>query len=669
MGQEHAAIEEIEHFEIPLPDGCRLAARIWRPVDAVDHPVPAILEYLPYRKNDFTQARDVTMQPHLAAHGYAVIRLDLRGTGDSEGLMRDEYLPQELQDGADAIAWIAAQDWCDGNVGMIGISWGGFNGLQIAALQPPALKTIITLCSTDDRYADDIHYQGGCLLGAQPSWASTMFARNTLAPDPANVGDRWEDMWRERLEGSGLWLKNWLEHQTRDDFWKHGSVTEDISKIRIPVYAVSGWADGYYRTVFRLMETLQGPRKGLVGPWAHLYPHIGKPGPAIDFLTEELRWWDQWLKGIDTGIMEEPQLRLFLQDSAPPRDHYVERSGRWVVEPSWPSPSVERRDMFLGSDGSLRADPAATGDLTHQSPYWLGQAAGNWCGFGAPEDPAREQRREDEGSLCFDTEPMAEALDLAGDPVLHLRVAVDRPVAQLAARLCIVDGEGRSTRVSYGVLNLTHRDGHEDPQPLEPGRFYDVRIDMKHLAQQVAQGYRLRLAISTQYWPMVWPSPEPVTATLRTGDCKLVLPVRHGSPADADVAAFDPAPEPPELEVEVLQPGENWVRPGEDPESGECAIRSAQGKGVVRHVAADLVITDQTYEEFTILPDGPNSARATIRSTIGLARGDWRTRAETWTELTSDTEDFRVRATMRVWNGDALIAEKDWDERIPRAFV
>ncbi|WP_397544107.1 CocE/NonD family hydrolase [Roseovarius salis] len=221
--------ECLSHVEVPMPDGCRLAARIWRPVTAADQPVPAILEYLPYRKNDMTVERDASMQPYLAARGYAVVRLDLRGAGDSEGLMVDEYTEQELQDGYDAIAWIAAQDWCDGNVGMIGISWGGFNGLQVAAKRPPALKAIVTLCSTDDRYADDIHYMGGCMLGEQLGWASIMFGRNSLPPDPVNVGDAWREMWRERLRGSGLWLKNWLEHQRRDAFWKHGSICEDWS--------------------------------------------------------------------------------------------------------------------------------------------------------------------------------------------------------------------------------------------------------------------------------------------------------------------------------------------------------------------------------------------------------------------------------------------------------
>ncbi|WP_240466132.1 CocE/NonD family hydrolase, partial [Arhodomonas sp. KWT] len=256
-----------------MPDGTRLAARIWLPADAGDVPVPAVLEYIPYRKRDITRDRDETLHPWFAANGYAAVRVDLRGSGDSEGVLTDEYLPIEQDDGIAVIEWLASQPWCDGSVGMIGISWGGFNGLQIAARQPPALKAVVTVCSTDDRYADDVHYMGGCLLGDNLSWASVMFAFNALPPDPALVGDDWRRMWMERLEGSGLWLDTWLRHPHRDDYWRHGSVCEDYTDVRCPVMAVSGWADGYTNTVFRLLENLPGPRLGLVGPWSHKYPH------------------------------------------------------------------------------------------------------------------------------------------------------------------------------------------------------------------------------------------------------------------------------------------------------------------------------------------------------------------------------------------------------------
>ena len=518
-------VRETEHAEIAMPDGTRLAARIWMPEDAEARPVPAILEYIPYRKNDKTLERDHARAPWLAAQGYAYVRVDLRGSGESEGVMQDEYTPVELQDGCDVIAWIADQAWCDGGVGIVGISWGGFNGLQIAALRPPALKAVVTICSTDDRYADDIHYMGGTLLCEQLSWASVMFGINTLPPDPAHVGDRWRDMWTARLDGSGLWLETWLAHQTRDPFWKHGSVCEDFSRIQLPVYAVSGWADGYCRSVFRLVENLKGPVKGIVGPWAHRYPHLGEPGPAIDWLTEETRWWDHWLKGRDTGIMDEPPLRLYLQDHAAPRTHYAHRDGRWITEPSWPSPNVTRTRFALGSDGQMIRDGAGLpgAALTIRSPLWVGMQAGKWCSYAHPGDQPGDQRRDDAGSLTFQTAPLDEDLDIAGDARLTLALRADRPVAQVAVRLVDVAPDGAATRVSYGLLNLTHRDSHEQPAALEPGRDYVTEIPLKHVAQTFRRGHRIRLAVSSSYFPLAWPTPEPVTLTILPGQSQLDL--------------------------------------------------------------------------------------------------------------------------------------------------
>ncbi|MGH6917838.1 MAG: CocE/NonD family hydrolase, partial [Geminicoccaceae bacterium] len=331
-------VRETPNLFIELGDGCKLAARVWLPEDAEADPVPAILEYLPYRKRDGTAQRDALTHPYVAGHGYACLRVDMRGNGESDGLMLDEYTEQEQDDALEVIDWIARQPWCTGAIGMIGISWGGFNGLQVAARRPPALKAVITLCSTDDRYADDIHFMGGCLLNDNLSWASTMLAYSSRPPDPALVGERWRAMWLERLDNTVLLVDTWLRHQRRDRQWQHGSVCEDFSAIRCPVYAVGGWADGYSNAIPRLLAGLEVPSKGLIGPWAHKYPHFATPGPRIGFLQECLRWWDQWLKGIDTGVMDEPMLRAWITESVKPASHHDELPGRWVAESSWPSP-------------------------------------------------------------------------------------------------------------------------------------------------------------------------------------------------------------------------------------------------------------------------------------------------------------------------------------------
>ncbi|MFN3208060.1 MAG: CocE/NonD family hydrolase [Roseovarius sp.] len=656
-------IREIEHLEIPMPDGTRLAARIWMPEGSEAQPVPAILEFIPYRKNDKTLERDHARAPWLAAQGYAYVRVDLRGTGESEGLMTDEYTETELQDGCDVIAWIAAQGWCDGGVGIVGISWGGFNGLQLAALRPPALKAVVTICSTDDRYADDIHYMGGTLLGDHLSWASVMFGINTLPPDPAHVGDRWRAMWEERLDGSGLWLENWVRHQTRDDFWKHGSVCENFADIEVPVYAVSGWADGYCRAVFRLVENLKGPVKGLVGPWSHRYPHLGAPGPAIDWLTEEVRWWDQWLKGRDTGIADEPPLRLFLQDHAIPQIRYDTREGVWIDEPSWPSPNIDRAEFGLTSDGGLGTDgPGAA--LAIRSPLWVGRHGGKWCSYGLAGDQPGDQRREDAGSLCFETAPLTEDRHLVGDPNLTLTFSVDRPVAQVALRLMDVAPDGAATRVSYGLLNLTHRDSHEAPEHLVPGQTYTARLPMKHVAQTFRAGHRIRLGLSTSYFPIAWPAPEPVTLTVHTGESTLVLPIRKDTPKGVD--AFGPAraAEPLELEVETA-PYATWTL-SEDAETGQVCVDTVTHEGAVTIARQGFFHSARGDEHYAILPDDPTSAEGTVTWIHEMRRNDWAVRTVTQTHLSCDETDYFITARLQAFLGDDCVRDLDWDLTIPR---
>jgi predicted acyl esterase len=444
---------EIEHTVIPLLDGTELAARIWLPEDAERNPVPAILEYLPYRKRDGTFERDALTHPYLAGHGYAGVRVDIRGCGESGGLLFDEYAQQEQDDALEVIAWLAAQPWCNGAVGMMGISWGGFNGLQVAARRPPALKAIITICSTDDRYRDDVHYMGGALLTATFGWASFFFGVMCRPPDPALVGERWRAMWLERLQNVPLFLEPWLRHQRRDAYWKHGSVCENYSAIECPVYAIGGWTDGYTNAIPRLLANLTVPRKGLIGPWAHNYPHFALPGPQIGFLQEALRWWDHWLKGVDTGVMDEPMLRAWITESTRPAPYHEELPGRWIAAPSWPPPDIVVRRLFLNDDG-LRTDDAGLTPRPVCSSQTVGKDAGSWCPFGRTADQAGDQRDDDARSLVFETVPLEDDLVILGAAVVTLDITCDRSLANLAIRLCNVHPDGASLRVSYGILNL-----------------------------------------------------------------------------------------------------------------------------------------------------------------------------------------------------------------------
>jgi len=664
-------VREWENVWIPLSDGTRLAARIWLPEGAERDPVPAILEYIPYRKRDMTADRDALNHPYFAGHGYASVRVDLRGAGESDGVLQDEYLQQELDDGVEVLRWLGEQPWCDGSVGMIGISWGGFNGLQIAAMRPPELKAVITVCSTDDRYADDVHHMGGCLLGDNLSWASVMFAYNSLPPDPALVGeDRWRDMWLQRLEGSGLWLEKWLRHQRRDDYWKHGSVCEDYSAVQCPVFAVSGWADGYSNAVFRLLRNLEVPRKGLIGPWSHKYPHMGKPGPAIGFLQEALRWWDRWLKGEDTGVDEDPMLRVWMQDSVPPTTMYKFRPGRWVAEATWPSPNLEPQVLPL-APGRLAGpgEEVAEEAMTIRSPLSVGLFAGKWCSYAAPPDLPHDQREEDGGALVFESDPLEEPLEILGAPEVELELVSDRPVAMLAVRLSDVATDDKATRVTYGLLNLTHHAGHEDPQPLEPGRRYRVRVQLNDVAQSFPSGHRIRLSLSTSYWPLAWPPPAPVQLTVYAGVSRFRLPVRPAQELDGRLRGFEEPEAAPELPMTLVRPeGHQW-RVLRDLAEDVSTLEVVNDEGTYRLDDIDLEVERRTTEWYTFANDDFASPRGETYCIRGFRRGEWSVRTVTRTVLTCDPDNFYIRAELDAYEGDTRVFSDNWNKVIPRDLV
>ncbi len=663
------AYKVIENTWIRMSDGARLAAKIWLPEDSENKPVPGILEYIPYRKRDLKAPGDHQLHSYFARRGYAGIRVDLRGSGESDGILRDEYLQQELNDGVEVIKWIASQDWCDGNVGMIGISWGGFNGLQIAALQPPELKAIITVASSDDRYADDVHYMGGCLLSDNLSWASVMFANNSAPPDPEIVGDQWKSMWLDRLEGSGLWLKKWLEHQRRDDYWKHASVCENYEAIQCPVMAVSGWADGYSNTVFRLLENLKVPRKGIVGAFGHKYPHTGGPGPAFDFLDKSVRWWDQWLKGIDNGVKEEPMLTTYVLDSVSPLTS--KRPGRWVDEKNWPGQGINEEHIPMDTFciGHQDKPPKEKKAMQINSPLSVGLFAGKWCSYSESTDLPSDQREEDGGALVFECPTLEEDKEILGKPYLKLKVASDKRQGMVAVRLSDVAPDGRATRVTFGLLNLTHHKSHEEPAELEPGKPYEVTVPLNYIAQRFPAGHQMRISISSSYWPLAWPSPQPATLTVFPSESTLVLPVREAKEKDVSERALKKPGPLDELDITLLVPAHReWIVEHNLANNRvEQKITNNDQQFRLNHI--DLEIRRDVTEYYSYLNNDYNTVRGEVKGVREFRREGWKVKTVTRTVMTSDQENFYVRATLDAYENDVRVFARSFDERIPRDML
>ncbi|RUW79763.1 MAG: CocE/NonD family hydrolase [Mesorhizobium sp.] len=652
-------VREIENVWIPMPDGVKLAARIWLPQDAGQNPVPAILEYLPYRKRDGTVGRDALHHPYFAGFGYAGVRVDMRGSGDSEGVCKGEYLKQEQDDCLAVIEWLAQQSWCSGSVGMIGISWGGFNGLQVAARRPPALKAVISLCSTDDRYVDECHYFGGALMCENLMWGTAAWAIAMTPPDPALVGDRWREMWEERLNGNGIWLHDWFEHQRRDDFYKHGSICEDYSDIEVPVYAVGGWADAYPNAIFRMLENLPGVRKGLIGPWAHKYPNIAMPGPRIGFLQECLRWWDQYLKGVDTGIANEPMLRAWVQDPLPPAAIYDERPGRWIAESSWPTQGIGERRLAL-SPGRLAEGNRSDAVLMICSPSTAGLSSGVWCGYGGVPDQPIDQRTEVGNALVFETDPLVEAVDLLGLPEFEVNLSSDKPVSILSATLSLVLENGSAARISYGILNLSHRHDDLGLAPMTPGKVEAIRMKMKSCGQRVEKGQRIRLAIATSHWPIVFPSPERATLSIHCAGSRMILPVRKANALEAELTPFS-GPETAEpMALEVIKPGQPFCREvTTNQATGETTFRLGSDAGTVLHPHTGMIVSAKHTDTLIMHPDDPNSARGTSTWEKSFKRGEWNVSIALSTTVRALRDVWRIETHIVAKEGDKLLLERE----------
>lgn len=673
----------IEHIWIPMTDGCRLGARIWLPESIRDDVIteegsdyggdrlPAILEYIPYRKDDYSAIRDSNTIAWFADQGYACLRVDMRGSGSSDGVLYDEYSEQEIDDGVDVINWIASQRWCNGKVGTIGISWGGITGLQLAQRQPAALKTVIAIGATEYRYYDDGAYFMGCMTGQTIGWAALMFGYNTRPPDPALVGDRWRNLWMDRLKKTPHYLDHFLSHQREDDYWLRGTVGCDYDAIKIPVYAVSGHADCWPNTVSRLIENLQVPVRGLQGAWCHRYPHLGIPGPTVSFLPDAARWFDHWLKEEDTGIMDEATYQVYVQDSIEPKAFYAHRPGKWIGERSWPSEQIQTHQLYLG-DGLLSEVRQPGAILSLSSPQTVGLTSGEympWFAFGPADELPGDQQQDDLGSLVFDSTPLTTSLELVGNAKLKVQIKCDQPEALLAVRLCDIWPDGRSTLITRGIMNLCQRSGKNHPQPLEPDTWYSVVVSLNHTGYQIPPGHQLRLACSNSYWPIAWPSARAGTLQIDTVQSRLLLPLRNKSAVNEKLTEFKVTPLPQPLNHTQLSDFEQRRQTLIDPKSGHHTLEIYSDNGKVQFNGNQIVMASTNLQRYIIHPENPLAAKAEYEWVWEYSRGkDWKTRTFSRTVMTCDEDNFYVTTESVAWENEQEVFNQTTDKSYKRDY-
>jgi len=655
----------IENEWLTLTDGTRLAARLWIPAGADTVAAPVVLEYIPYRKRDGTRALDNHTGARLAQHGIAFARVDIRGSGESEGLLQGEYTRQEHEDALEVIAWLATRPWANGCVGMRGISWGGFTTLQVAAMAPPQLKAIMPVCFTDNQFTDDAHYLGGALCNANYYWGTMFQTVMTAPPDPQIVGERWRQMWLSRLQAAPPILSQWTSHQRYDAHWQAGSVAVDYSRIKCAVYAVGGLTDHFVNVNARLMANLTVPRKCLIGPWAHNYPDDGDPGPGLDWVHEEVRWWEHWLRGVATGIMDEPMFRVYLCEKTPIEVYPRPVPGRWVAEDVWPSPRITSQVLYLNRSG-LAGAPETPCELEYKADGIVGLQRGEPDAFFFPVDLPQEQSLDDAKSLTFDSAPLESDVDVVGTPLLQVRVSADVPVAKLAVRLNEVTSEGKSWLVSSGVLNLTHRRSHEAPELLRPGEFYDVQIPLFFTAKRLRCGNRIRIALSESFWPLLWPSPQPATLRIMAGATTLTLPVRPPQFPEAEFL-IPLLPEQPGAQHPPTAAGVLAVTDG-SADSGAGCVREklwALTPLTVPDIGTQLT-AGWTRATLSINEQDPNSCVWKGGYMFRVERGSWDASVHGTFEVTSTAATFHVKEAIEAREASRTVFERSWSHAIKR---
>ncbi|MEM7332984.1 MAG: CocE/NonD family hydrolase [Chloroflexota bacterium] len=646
---------------IPLSDGVRLAARIWMPKGANRSPVPAVLEAIPYRIRDGRLLDDSRIHPYFAGHGFASVRVDLRGCGDSEGILEDEYLELEQNDLIEVIHWLATQDWCNGRIGMMGLSWGGFNSLQVAARAPEPLKAIIAVGATVDRYNDDVHYKNGCHLNEHFGWGSSFMAFQTRPPDPLTVGNKWREMWLARLENLPFFPETWLAHPTKDDYWKHGSVSESYKSFKAAVMIISGWGDAYVNAVPRLFENLDPPCYAIAGPWAHQYPHLVTPGPAIDFLGEAVRWWTHWLKGEPTDLDAVPRYRAYCQTGSKPESFADQVSGHWMGINK--RPSLHTKTFHLTPVG-LQTEPAACDGITIHSPVDTGTCGGELIPHCRGPEVPQEQSPDDARSTIFDSDPLLKPVAIWGDTALTLILTSNAPTGNLIVRLCDVGPDESSERVTLGMINLMHREGNEQAIPVPVGEPMNIKLRLDHVCHQFPVGHKIRLALSTAYWPLVVPEVHNPVLTLNNVGI-LELPIANVE-FDEQACGIKTAVMPPPAQMNTLRQPKNDRRYTQDQTRKHSYFEILDDYGAVEIVENGMINDGIKRESYSIEWGNPLSAQASIHWTQIVARGDWEIRTETKTTLACDAQAFHLTAQVTAYENDQKVWDKQWQTNLPR---
>ena len=648
---------------IPMKDGVRLAANLFSPEGAKDgEKFPVILEYLPYRKDDWGLARDWNFYPYFVERGYVVAHVDIRGTGASEGAPPDrEYSDIEHADGMQVIDWLSKQEWSNGNVGMMGISWGGFNSIQMAGLHPPALKAILAMCATEDLFHDDIHYIDGLMHVDEFELGMDLQLGLTRAPDfPTD-----EKSLAARFDAKP-WFDLYLHHQRDGAFWKRASVAKDYAGYTVPTFLIGGFLDGYRDNIPRFFENVKAPLKAILGPWNHSFPDDADPGPSIEWRDEAVRWFDYWLKGEKNGILQEPRVEVYMRHWYPPDPNLREIPGEWRAEKTWPAAGTKVETVYPTRNGMLATAPQATTDEVEARLKYvptIGNEAGFWWG-----DLTADQRPIDAYSLVYETPPLEKSEAILGRPVVQLNFTAGAPLADWFARLQDVAPDGTATLVTGAGKSGAQRGSSSEPQLLDQRIDYTMPIEMHVTSWVFPAGHRIRVSLSNAMWPMIWPTPYAMTSTVWLGGAEgtrvelPVVPLEAPSvPKFAKPAAGGAAP------AGVSSEGETWP-----PQTWTVTHDLMTGKTRVAWAGDDQSAYPwgkmKDHEEMSYEASDAEPARSEVAgkasTTVELAG-----RVLVWSvalDVKSDENNFYYHFERHLSENGREIRAKTWDDTIAR---
>ncbi len=658
-------VRRVRNLMIPMRDGVRLAADLFIPEDA-NHEAkfPVVMEYTPYRKDE-TNLLARGHYLHLPRHGYILARVDVRGTGASEGVNTGEYVLQEQDDGYDAIEWMARQPWCDGHINMLGISYGGFTALQVATHNPPHLTSIIPVDFTDDRYTDDCHYRGGLLRKYYDIgyYGGFMIVWNAMPPPPVSSGADWAKIWEQHLVHNEPYLLEWYKHQTNGSYWRQGSVRDIPDRIKCPVFMIGGWRDGYPNSPLRLYEMLQVPRKVLIGPWNHAMPDTAIPGPRIDYLYEVVRWLDYWCKGKDTGIMDEPPVVVYMQHYQPPMIDRLDTKGQWRAEMDWPPADAGEKIVYLGKNHVLEDNVKTTGHDVFEYNPTVGVASGLFSG-GMSFDLPGDQRTDESFSQVYTTSPLVEDVYILGWPHAVLYVSSSARVIGFGVSLNDVAPDGVSHLVAKGVLNATRRESFIDPKPLTPGEVYELNIQIDCTAWKFAKGHRIRLGIASADWPNLWPTPELATNHVFWGTKKpsrLILPT---VPAQGTTKSPTFHPSKARLSDAVYPP--NW-QITRDAMTGQTTVSLCVDSSF--RVDNSTVIERQSSGRYQVNPSDPAHASARGQHINRIVHSNNLIEGRANIAIQATATHFQIIIGLEIRINDAPYFTKHWTESVPRQLL